>query len=297
MHGYCVPLCVVHGGGVRCWDSDAQWIRHFFGADSPILDVTGSLKCDGLAREPSRPQSVQFRRQFGFRPDEPVLVAGSTHDEEELWLAEIVRTIAAEFPQIRLVVVPRYVWRCGDVELRLREQGFDVVVSSRLPSTSPTSAMVTLVDSTGSLRDIWGIAQFAYVGGSLVQRGGHNMVEPASYGIPVCFGPFVADFQSLAEELVAAGGAVQVASRACLTELIRSWMRNPSQASKVGSLAQAYVVSKTDSQDRTVKGLLSTLPVPASPPVRSGVSIQRTREVGEECATDELRVRQISEAS
>lgn len=243
-------------------DNDAVWIRRFFRVGSPPLEVTGSLKLDGGLRDAMNPRTQYYRERFGYRRDDRVLVGGSTHDDEELWLAEIVREIAIEFPNLRLVLVPRHVSRCVEIAARLRRRGFEVVVESESDAPRESPALVTLVDSTGNLRDLWGIGEFAFVGGSLVPKGGHNMVEPASYGVAVTFGPSVSDFEQVAEELVASGGAVQVDSRDALRDQIRHWMRCPMDASNVGLRAREFVRSRGESLSRTVSGVLTVLPQP-----------------------------------
>ncbi|WP_010585074.1 3-deoxy-D-manno-octulosonic acid transferase [Schlesneria paludicola] len=276
-------------------EGDADWIRRFFRVGSPPLEVTGSLKLDGHLRDSMNPRTEQYRKLFGFGLEDRVLVAGSTHDDEELCLAAIVREIAVDFPRIRLVLVPRLVSRCPEIAAELRKRGFEFVVESQLLARCEVPSLVTLVDSTGNLRDLWGLGEFAFVGGSLAPKGGHNMVEPASYGLAVTFGPSVTDFQRVADELVAAGGAVQVCSRAALSDLIRFWMNCPEEASAVGNRARKFVKSQCDSLETTVRGVLSVFPPPMDslrPP-----SSERVEDVGESDATGNVPTNQISEAT
>ena len=122
----------------------------------------------------------------------------------------IYRTLKAEFPELRLILVPRHRERFDEVanlivanQLRVRRRSQDPALGS--PQWDQNQ--VVLIDTIGELRNWWGTAHIATVGGSFGNRGGQNMLEPAGYGCAVSFGPNTRNFQEIAESLIAAGGA------------------------------------------------------------------------------------------
>ena len=251
---------------VRWWgvvsEQDANWIRRFFHVQPPVWEITGSLKFDGVVRDHADPRTQRIIKQFGFRPQDRILLAGSTHAPEEELLAEIATKLSAEFSQFRLVLAPRQPSRCDVIAKMLRRHRISFVRASQLNGLSDTSALVTLVDSIGMLRDAWGLADFAFVGGSLARHGGQNMIEPASYGIPVCFGPHIWNFQSVAADLLEAGAAVQIDSAQELERTVRGWLIDSQVARAIGTAARKLIQNRTDAIDRSLRGILSMLPQP-----------------------------------
>ena len=248
-----------------CWwgtvtEQDAHWIRHFFGVMPPRLEVTGSLKFDGVVRDSNNPQTEIWRKQFGYSTDEQILVAGSTHSPEEDTVITLFSKLSSEFPQLRLVLVPRNVGRCGEIADLLKRKQVSFSVASQLTLFRETSAPVTLVDSVGILREIWGLADFAFVGGSLAPHGGQNLIEPASYGVPVCIGPHVWNFQSVVDEFLNAEAIVQVPSVRELELTLRHWLSNPDEARAIGMRGRRLVETHTRARDRTLRGIESVLP-------------------------------------
>jgi 3-deoxy-D-manno-octulosonic-acid transferase len=218
------------------------------------------LKLDGVLRDRKNPQTRKLRAKFGFTSSERILVAGSTYDPEERQLVDVVVSLAHEYPMLRLILVPRNIERFPLVAKMLEGRGIRFVRDSAIRSPLGKSTLVTLVDSMGQLRDVWGLASFAFVGGSLACHGGQNMVEPASYGIPICFGPHVWNFQAVADELLAAGAAAQVDSEDGLRSIIRHWLDHPQQADRIGSQAREVVRQSGAAVQVTVRGLLTLLP-------------------------------------
>ena len=113
-----------------------------------------------------------------------------------------------------------------------------------------------LVDTIGELGAFWGLADIAFVGGSLDgRRGGQNMIEPAAYGAAVVFGPHVWNFREAAARLVEAGGAIQVESATALETTLRHLLDNPASAIELGDAAQRFVMSQQGATERTLTAL------------------------------------------
>ena len=136
-----------------------------------------------------------WRERLGLR-DEPLLVAGSTHDGEEEMLLHCYQRLLPRYPRLRLVLAPRHPERCTAVASLCHVAGIEVTTRS---SGQPSAAgAVFLLDTVGKLADIYAAADVSFVGGSLIERGGHNMIEPLLRGAPVLFGPHVMNFRSAA---------------------------------------------------------------------------------------------------
>ncbi len=175
---------------------DAERFAHL-GVPEDRIYVTGDLKF----LRPFQPQWDQvevLRAEIGLS-DQRVIIAGSTHQgEEELVLYAFVK-LREKFPSLRLIIAPRHIQRVGEVIGRSTSLGFN---TTRRTALSGRIWDVMVVDTVGELRNFYGLADVAFVGGSFVKGvGGHNLLEPLVWGKPVIFGPFVENFKGLAERL------------------------------------------------------------------------------------------------
>jgi 3-deoxy-D-manno-octulosonic-acid transferase len=123
-------------------------------------------------------------------------------------------------------------------------------------------ARVILVDTVGQLRDVWGLGQMAFVGGSLCREGGHNMIEPASYGIPVCFGPDIGTFQAVVDIFLAANAAVRTDSADALRNTLERWLQFPFEVAEMGARARLVVEQHSCSVPTTLRRITALLPGP-----------------------------------
>lgn len=187
------------------------------------IRVCGNLKYDMPAQSPDSVRAVS--RQRLCVTSEQVFLCGSTHDGEEAQLLGVFRALAAQVPAV-WVIAPRHLERLPAVEALLRRSGIPFDRFSRLAENG-RSAEVILVDSMGDLGDLYAGGDYIFCGGSLVNRGGHNIVEAARWGRAVHFGPHMKDFRDAAEMLVQAGGGFQVADAGGLIALLLSHVDNP----------------------------------------------------------------------
>jgi 3-deoxy-D-manno-octulosonic-acid transferase len=219
--------------------------------------VTGSVKFDGLESDRSNPRTLALRRALGLAPEELVFVAGSTMEGEEEAALAAYRAARRRHPQLRLVLVPRHPERFDRVAAWLEGQGEKVLRRSEAEETVARRARgqappVILVDSLGELSAIWGLADVAFVGGSLRPgRGGQNMMEPAAFGAAVLFGPYTSNFRSIVEQLLGCGGARVVSSDRELTEALLSDLDDPESAAARGLAASQYVLAQDGASGRT----------------------------------------------
>jgi 3-deoxy-D-manno-octulosonic-acid transferase len=171
------------------------------------LTVTGSLKFDISVTPELAARAITLRRQWA--PRRKVWIATSTHDGEESIILDAHRQLLAKFPDLLLILVPRHPERFKDAKELVQKGGFSFTLrsSGEIPSNS---TQVVIGDSMGELMLLYGIADLAFVGGSLVERGGHNPLEPAAHAIPVLMGPHILNFKDICAKLLQADGMISV---------------------------------------------------------------------------------------
>ena len=192
------------------------------GARASCVQVTGSIKFD-LSVDPALPErAALLRRQWGAEA-RPIWIAASTHTGEDEILLASHRLLLAKRPDALLILVPRHPERFGSMLELCRKQDFKTVRRS-LEELPNADTQVVLGDTMGELLFLFALADVAFVGGSLVPTGGHNLLEPAALGKPVVTGPHLFNFLDIAAQLRDAGALVEVGSAPELaTEILSFW--------------------------------------------------------------------------
>lgn len=177
------------------------------------LAVTGSLKFDISVTPELAARALTLRRQWASR--RPVWIATSTHEGEETLLLQAHRQLLTHFPDLLLILVPRHLERFPAAREMTMKAGFHYIMrsSGEIPSAE---TQVVVGDTMGELMLLYGIADLAFVGGSLVARGGHNPLEAAAHAIPVLMGPHTLNFRDICSKLDEAGGLITVTDVASL---------------------------------------------------------------------------------
>ncbi len=210
------------------------------GADPHRTHVTGNLKFD-FAVPPNTPvHGRRLREQYG--QDRPVWVAGSTHRGEEEVALEAHRTVMARYPEALLVLVPRHPNRFDDVADVVKRSGLTFLRRSSAASAG-SDTNVLLVDTLGELLDFYAAADVAFVGGSIVPIGGHNLLEPAALGLPVLTGPHNFNSEDVARLLLSRGAAEVVQDARALGNRVVSLLANPEERARIGEEGRASVDS------------------------------------------------------
>jgi 3-deoxy-D-manno-octulosonic-acid transferase len=226
--------------------------------------VTGSVKFDGVEGDRGNPATRSLRAALGIGDDEPVLVAGSTHSPEEEYVLDCYRELRTEFPTLRLLIAPRHRERFEEVADLVRAAGLPLRRRSAGgqagPAAAPGERPVLLLDTLGELSAGWGLADVAFVGGSLSRRGGQNMLEPCAYGAAVLFGPNTWNFRHAVELLLARRAAEVVHNTAELSGAVRRLLRDLPAARRMGSAARDVVLTQQGATRRTIDLLREFLP-------------------------------------
>jgi 3-deoxy-D-manno-octulosonic-acid transferase len=246
-------------------EKDAERVRAL-GAPADRVRVSGSLKYDLELPAPT-PLSNWLATEIKRSGRSPVIVAGSIVATEEPHALIAFGTLQGEYPKALLVLAPRKPECFDEAAEFIDESHRKFIRRSRLPipgpaqsrdaqstnnSIIPDDVTVLLIDSIGELASLYGIADGAFVGGSLVPSGGHNILEPAAFGkIPV-FGPSMENFAEVASRFVSAGAAIQVESPEDAGVAWIELFRNPERMKKMSETARQLVASSRGATDRAV---------------------------------------------
>lgn len=238
------------------------------GASPSSVAITGNLKFDVSLPDLSR--RMVLRGTYGFSGDGPVWVAGSTHPGEETVVMEAFGTLLKKYPGLRLAAAPRHADRAGDVARLFSDRGFRVCLRSQLSSYAG-SFHVLVLDTVGELSDLYGVATVAFVGGSLVRKGGQNPLEPARWGVPTLFGPHMENFREVAELFLKNQAAVSVSAPEGLTTAVDSVLSSRDLQNQLGSAARAVADGQRGALEANLKLLEEILPLASRQPHRSGL--------------------------
>jgi 3-deoxy-D-manno-octulosonic-acid transferase len=208
------------------------------GARPNQLQVTGSIKFDVHLPGSLREHADVMRRDWGS--ERPVWLAASTHEGEDELLLQAHARVRKQIDDALLVLVPRHPERFDRVAQLVQDAGFPLVRrSEQRPCEAQTA--VFLGDSMGELTLFMGASDLAFIGGSLVPHGGHNILEAAAQGVAVVFGPHMFNFSEISELFLAQRAAVQVDSVDALSEQVIGWLGDASERSRIGEAGRALV--------------------------------------------------------
>lgn len=255
-------LDAIHWWGVQTKEA-ARRISRLAGNSATVVSVTGSIKFDIANQEDRACHIESLRRLIGYAQGDSVLVGGSTHPPEEQFLLQAFLGLKKRFPRLRLVLAPRFDHRFGSIIAPLRRGSLTYRKFSEIAVPLESPPDVLLVDTLGHLRDIWGLATFAFIGGSLVDGiGGQSMIEPAALGIPCFFGPYVGNVKEIAEALVRSGGALTVNDPETLRASLGHLLDHCAERQRMGASAARFTRSRKGATQKTLEALLSLLPAP-----------------------------------
>ena len=226
------------------------------GAPTERMIVLGNAKFDLAIDEQIVAGGHDLKRQrFAGRF---VLIMASTHQGEEELLLPVYRQLKTEIPELLLMMVPRHPERFKFVKRLCEEQGLAVVMrSENLPVAAETD--IYIADSMGELKMLYAAADVAFVGGSLVPVGGHNVLEPALVGVPVLFGPEMFNFKEIAERLLAEQGALQCENPQAIAEAVIRIRKDADFRTKMTAKAKAFVLRNQGATRRIADMLVQAL--------------------------------------
>jgi 3-deoxy-D-manno-octulosonic-acid transferase len=217
--------------GMQSADDAQRMLK--LGAPEKRVSVVGSLKfaADGVG---------SGREAICSTPDRQIFVAGSSHRGEELVLLRALQLARALLPKLMMVLAPRHPERFSEVEKLLRESSLSFERKTRSQPDQYFQKDVLLLDTVGELTEFFNAADVAFVGGSLVEVGGHNILEPARCRKPVLFGPYMENFKTIAEGMKCNGGAIEVHGAEDLARVLAELLRDPQARQRIGQSAADF---------------------------------------------------------
>jgi 3-deoxy-D-manno-octulosonic-acid transferase len=220
--------------------------------------AVGNLKLDAPLLPVDEAAATALNAALACRPR---FVAASTHAGEETIVAEAHRLMRPTLPELCTIIAPRHPHRGSQIAANLAAAGHAVAVRSRgeLPHAGVD---IYIADTIGELGTLYSVAHIAFIGGSLVDRGGQNPIEAARLGASVLVGPYRSSFLDIYEPLLAAGGAVEVRSADDMACHILAWIQNPSSRDAVAAIAAATLERLSGGLERTTQAIIAMLSQP-----------------------------------
>lgn len=207
------------------------------GADKEDVHAVGNLKFEITLPASLNEEAEALRAIWGNRP---VFIAASTHEGEDEIILNASRKIRAEYPDLLLILVPRHPERFDKVAALSQRAGFKILRRSE-NGMCTREIQVLVVDTMGELPLFYGTADIAFVGGSLVPKGGHNLLEPAALGRAVIIGPHYFNFSEISRQFIDADAALQIDSSDSLAEAVIDLLNNPQKRADMGQAGQNLI--------------------------------------------------------
>lgn len=235
------------------------------------IRVTGNMKYDLTPDAADNGRRAALRSELGFTADDLVIIGGSLHPKEDQDLLAAFAAVQGGVCQTRLIIVPRYPDQAAAVLRNARAAEFRAIALSALDQDvdrGKESDLVIVVDRLGELRRLYAAADVAFVGGSLYYRGankgGHNLMEPAIFGLPVIFGPHNFSFRETVADLLAANAGIEVRDRGELAVALASLVNSAGRRAEMGARARQVVLGNQGASRRNLELLLPLIGEAAS---------------------------------
>lgn len=244
-------------------DADRQRLLAL-GACPERTSVAGNLKFD-IPTVPDDMSVTILRRLLGFGPHDTVMTLASTHRGEEELLLPVYLTLRKDFPELKLIIAPRHPERIGEVRALLSARGLPFRLRSQLSEAAPNDAAIVVLDTIGELVNVYALSTLAVMGGSFVEHGGQNPIEPLSRKIPVIFGPHMFNFADISQRILEYHAGLQAHTPQEVMGLATQLMTQPEIYSAVVENGQRLLEENRGALDTLAQAITAMLP-PAVPP-------------------------------
>lgn len=205
------------------------------------VEVLGNTKFDQVVGIRNSTRLENLRSTLCIGEGEEVFLAGSTHPGEEEKVLKAFWEVRLSHPNLRLIIAPRHPERVQQVEALLSKQGFTSIRRSELPKADLEPHTVILIDTVGELSTLYGLSTVSFVGGSLVPKGGHNILEPLAWGKPVLFGPYMNNFRDIANLVEREGIGIVVRNHRELGERFKTLLEDSSLREEIAKRAELLI--------------------------------------------------------
>ncbi|MFQ6131467.1 MAG: 3-deoxy-D-manno-octulosonic acid transferase [Armatimonadota bacterium] len=243
-------------------DLDAERFRAL-GAPAQAVRVAGNAKFDEECPDVSAAQAANLRREMGIADDCPVVVAGSTNPGEDGPVLDAFWHLRVEHVNARLIIAPRHPERADEISDLIHEHGWSFLRRTEIlaqggPPESADDSPVILLDTIGELATVYSVATVVFVGGSLIPKGGHNVLQPLALGKPVLFGPYMHNQKDMASIALREKVAWQVDDAEQLAETITRLVDDPNALRRVAEQGR-QVIAKYRGASRRAAARLAAL--------------------------------------
>jgi 3-deoxy-D-manno-octulosonic-acid transferase len=230
------------------------------GGNPNKIKVTGNLKFDRLLYATQSIHKDELKNKLAIPDHFKVIIGGSIRAGEERILINVFERLKQKNNKLLFILAPRHLDRVKEIERILFDGGMNYIRKSKLDIKTPLNDQsLILLDTMGELSQLYALADVAFVGGSLVPVGGHNLLEPAIYGVPVLFGPYIDNFKEEAKILIQSGGGIKVKDEAELYLNLSSLLSDDEKRRKLGEKAKEAIQKETGASQRTTDLIFSLL--------------------------------------
>ena len=230
---------------------DAERLR-VLGMPPSRIHIMGNAKYDSLAAKASHELRGEAEKRLNITGADKVFVAGSTHEGEEKIILHVYRGLLNKYPDFKLIIIPRHPERAQAVLALARESGFDdcITMTELIAGRPRTVERIVIVDVIGELFNVYSLATVVFCGGSLVPKGGQNILEPAAWGKVIFYGPSMDDFREEKDLLEKTGTGITVGSGNELLEGILTLLSDPEDLLKRGEAGRKMVIANTGAAEK-----------------------------------------------
>jgi len=236
-------------------NSDAERFKGL-GVPEEKIKITGNMKFDIEDYADSKKDYADYRKRLDLEFSGKLLVAGSTHPGEEEIILNVYKDSLSEFPYLKLLIAPRHPERAQEIANLIRKFGFEtrmISLSNSQTVKQSDSQTVFILDTMGQLINYYAIADIVFVGGSLIKKGGHNILEPASFAKPILFGPYMFNFRDIAELFLINQAAILVNNQEELKVKIKEFLGAPAQTQQMGQRAKELILDNAGATKRNAQ--------------------------------------------
>jgi 3-deoxy-D-manno-octulosonic-acid transferase len=224
------------------------------GAQPQIVKITGNMKFDIEVQADIRKEPY-IRTSFGLKEGEDLFVAGSTHEGEEDMLLDVFKKLSGDFSKLRLLIAPRHINRISEIEGVAKNNGFEPIKISQIrntPACLAGSTQILLLDTIGHLSEAYSVATIVFIGGSLVEHGGQNPIEPACFARPILFGRYMFNFKYITDAFLKNKAALQVFNKEDLYEKCRLLLNDANARDILGRRAKDVILKNRGATEKNI---------------------------------------------
>jgi 3-deoxy-D-manno-octulosonic-acid transferase len=240
------------------------------GARDDKIKVTGNMKFDIKIRDYDelRKDYTDYRQRLGLEAKDRLLIAASTHRGEEEIALKVFNELCREYPNLKMLIAPRHPERIDEVEKSILDSGFRAVRISKLADkvgTTPVQLhekdkkIIFILDTVGQLMYFYVLSDIVFVGGSLVKKGGHNIIEPASLSKPVIFGPHMFNFSEITSLFLKEKSGIMVNDESELKTCLKDFLGKDAKISEFGRSAKDIILKNKGATERNKQAIIDLL--------------------------------------